>query len=375
VVALGGDGIGREVTTAALRALEAVATAHGHTLEVAEHDVGWSAWEHHGTPLPAATLEACLDAGAVFLGAVGDPRADALPPAERPEAALLALREALGCFANLRPAAVDPALSGASALRPEVAARTDLVVVRELTGGLYYGLPRGHDPAAGHATNTLRYSDAEVERVAHVAFELARRRRRHVTSVDKANVLEVSRLWRAAVDRVAGAYPDVACEHMLVDRAAMELVLNPRRFDVLLTENLFGDILSDEAGAICGSLGVLASASLGGRVGLYEPVHGSAPDLAGRGVANPIGAIRSMALLLTHSFDLDREARMLDDAVARVLADGVRTRDLARADERFVGTEAFTDAVVAAIASATAERAQVTAASGRAGRASAGGAA
>ncbi len=349
VVALGGDGVGPEVTAAMLRVLEAVAARFGHEVEVVERDVGYSAWERHGTPLPQATLDECRRAGAVFLGAVGDPRADGLPPAARPEAALLGLRAALGCFANLRPAKVDVALEGASALRPEIAAGTDLVIVRELTGGLYYGRPRVWDEAEGRATNTLAYTDAEVERIARVAFELARTRRSHVTSVDKANVLEVSRLWRSVVSRIAGEYPDVHLEHMLVDRAAMELILRPRRFDVLLTENMFGDILSDEAAAICGSLGVLGSASVGGQVGIFEPVHGSAPDIAGRGIANPVGAFRSAALMLAHAFGLHEEARAVEHAVTGAFLRGLRTPDVARGTDAPVGTEAFTDAVVEAL--------------------------
>ncbi|HET9948136.1 MAG TPA: 3-isopropylmalate dehydrogenase, partial [Longimicrobiales bacterium] len=273
VVVLPGDGIGQEVSAAMLRVLEAVGSRFGHRLTVDRHDVGYTAWEKSGTPLPEATLEACRKGPAVFLGAVGDPRADALPPGERPEAALLKLRSELGCYANLRPARVDDALVERSALRREVAAGCDLVIVRELTGGLYYGQPRGREN--GRAINTLVYSEAEVERVARVAFELARKRHKKVTSVDKANVLEVSQLWRSVVERVAASYPDVELDHMYVDRAAMELVTAPKRFDVVLTENLFGDILSDEASAMCGSLGLLASASVGGAVGLYEPVHGS----------------------------------------------------------------------------------------------------
>jgi 3-isopropylmalate dehydrogenase len=359
LVVLGGDGVGPEVAAAATTVLFAVAERFGHVLTVAEHDVGYAAWVRHGTPLPDATLDACREGSAVLLGAVGDPRADALPSEARPELALLRLRSELGCFANLRPATVDPALAGASALREEVVSGTDLVFVRELTGGLYYGAPRGFDETAGHATNTLRYTAAEVERVARVAFRLAARRRGHVTSVDKANVLEVSRLWRATVQRVATEYPGVELEHMLVDRAAMELVLNPRRFDVLLTENMFGDILSDEAAALCGSLGVLGSASVGGRVGLYEPVHGSAPDIAGKGIANPIGALRSVALLLSHAWGMHEEARALEDATGRVLAGGTRTKDLARSGEAWVGTDAFAREVVVALATPVAARAAV----------------
>lgn len=348
VVALPGDGVGPEVTAAARAALEAVARRRRHRLTWDQRDVGYAAWRRSGTPLTDETLDACTRGAAVLLGAVGDPRADALPPAERPEAALLRLRRELACFANLRPAKVDPALARASALRPEIAATCDFVIVRELTGGIYYGTPRGHDVAAGTAINTLTYTDAEVERVARVAFELARRRRRHVTSVDKANVLEVSRLWRAVVARVGASYPDVALEHMLVDRAAMEIVTAPGRFDVLLTDNMFGDILSDEAAAVSGSLGMLPSASVGGAVGLFEPVHGSAPDIAGRDVANPVGAIRSAAMMLEHAWGLADEAAVLEDAVARVLADGLRTRDIAGGGAH-VGTTAFTAAVTEAV--------------------------
>jgi 3-isopropylmalate dehydrogenase len=348
VVSLPGDGVGPEVTGAMLEVLEAVAAQHGHELSVDEHPVGWCAYEAHGTPLPEATLEACKNGPAVFLGAVGDPRADGLPPSKRPEAALLALRSTLGCFANLRPARVDPELVAKSALRREVAAGADLVIVRELTGGLYYGEPRGREN--GRAVNTLVYTEEEVRRVARVAFELARTRRRHVTSVDKANVLEVSQLWRSVVDDVAKEYDDVELEHMLVDRAAMELVTNPKRFDVLVMENLFGDILSDEASAMCGSLGLLPSASVGGPVGLYEPVHGSAPDIAGRGIANPIAAIRSAALMLSYSFGLPGEAAAIERAVSRALADGLRTKDIAAAGESPVSTNEFARAVAEAVA-------------------------
>ncbi|MDP2959735.1 MAG: 3-isopropylmalate dehydrogenase, partial [Longimicrobiales bacterium] len=261
----------------------------------------------------------------------------------------LRLRSELGCFANLRPAKVDAALADASALRSEVVAECDFVIVRELTGGLYYGMPRGYDTAAGRAVNTLVYEDREVERVARVAFELARLRRGHVTSVDKANVLEVSRLWRTVVTRTAADYPDVRLDHMLVDRTAMEIILAPRQFDVVLTENMFGDILSDEAAALCGSLGVLASASLGGKVGLYEPVHGSAPDIAGKGVANPVGAIRSAAMMLEHSFGLKEPAQAMEAAVSKVLASGIRTRDIVRDGRRPVGTMDFAVATVGAL--------------------------
>jgi len=348
IVSLPGDGIGPEVTHAMQQVLEAVAARFGHELVVEEHPVGYTAYEATGTPLPDATLAAAVAGPAVFLGAVGDPRADGLKGDKRPEAALLKLRSELECFANLRPAKVDAPLVAMSALKPEIASGCDLVIVRELTGGLYYGTPRGNEN--GRAVNTLAYEESEVERVARVAFELAQRRRKHLTSVDKANVLEVSQLWRSVVSGLAGEYPDVTLEHMLVDRAAMELVTYPGRFDVLLTENMFGDILSDEASAMCGSLGLLSSASVGGDVGLYEPVHGSAPDIAGRGIANPIGAIRSGALMLSYSFGLEKEAEAVENAVAKVLADGLRTADLATDKKKAVSTRDFATAVAEAIA-------------------------
>ena len=347
VVALPGDGVGPEVTAAMIHVLEAVADRRGHTVRVDSHDVGWAAWESQGTPLPHSTLDACRSGPAVFLGAVGDPRAEGQPPEERPEHALLRLRSELGCFANLRPARVDEALVSISALRPEIAAGCDLVIVRELTGGLYYGTPRGSD--GRRAVNTLVYEADEIERVARVAFDLARQRRRRVTSVDKANVLEVSQLWRAVVESVAGEYGDVELRHMFVDRAAMELVTNPSQFDIVLTGNLFGDILSDEASAMCGSLGLLSSASVGGDVAIYEPVHGSAPDIAGQGIANPIGAIRSGALMLSYSFGLSDEAAAVEAAVCSVLDAGLRTADVAGPGDTPVGTEAFAAAVAEAL--------------------------
>jgi 3-isopropylmalate dehydrogenase len=346
VVSLPGDGIGPEVTAAAMQVLGAVAERFGHQLTIEEHQAGWCAYEASGSPLPASSLDACRRGPAVFLGAVGDPRADGLPPSKRPEAGLLKLRSELGCFANLRPARVDEELVDMSALKREIASGCDMVIVRELTGGLYYGQPRGKE--ADRAVNTLVYTRAEVERVAKVAFELARSRRKKLTSVDKANVLEVSQLWRAVVNDVAKGYPDVAVDHMFVDRAAMELVTGPKQFDVILTENLFGDILSDEASAMCGSLGLLASASVGGKVGLYEPVHGSAPDIAGKGIANPIAAIRSVALMLSYSFGMNAEAAAVERAVSRVLAAGLRTADVAGGGAR-VSTKQFTDAVSKAV--------------------------
>ena len=356
--------MGTEVIAAALQVLRVVGRRWGHILAASEHLVGWHAVLQVGDPLPPATLDACRAAPAVLLGAVGHPDADLAPPGKRPEDGLLKLRAALGCYANLRPVRVPDSLVECSAVRPEIVRGTDLLIVRELAGGLYYGTPRGWEPASGCAVNTLSYSDSEVRRIADLAFSLARARRSRVTSIDKANVLEVSRLWRRMVDQVAMAFPDVALEHMLVDRAAMELVLRPGRFDVIVTENLFGDILSDEAAVLPGSLGVLGSASLGGSTDLYEPVHGSAPDIAGKDVANPMGAITSVSLMLRHTFGLETEAAAVDAAVEATLSDGLRTADLAREGNRLVGTRAFADAVVERLEAAELHGARETVASG-----------
>lgn len=328
IVVLPGDGIGPEVVDAAVSVLAAVAARGRHRFELTRAEIGGAAVRLSGTSLPRATLDACRGADAVLLGAVGDPAFDSAPHEQRPEYALLTLRKALKVFANLRPAKIWPALEDAGPLKRERVKGTDLCFVRELTGGLYFGEPRGIDAAAGEAVNTLRYSRDEVVRVAEVAFSLARQRRCFVTSVDKANVLETSQLWRAVVSEVATRYQGVRLEHMYVDACAMAIALDPRRFDVVLTENLFGDILSDEAGAVVGSLGLLPSASLGQGVGLYEPVHGSAPPLAGKDVANPIGAILSAAMMLRHSFGLMNEANDIEAAVGQVLTAGARTRDL-----------------------------------------------
>jgi len=313
ITVLPGDGIGPEVTREAVRVLRRVATLYGHEFTIQERDIGAVAHRKHGSVLPNETLDACLASDAVLLGAVGSPEVDHLPPSKRPEAALLLLRRRLGGFANLRPAFCPDALLDASPLRPEIVRGTDILIVRELLGGIYFG---------------ETYSKPEIERVARVAFEMARLRKRRVTSVDKANVLETSRLWRAVVTRVGAEYEDVQLEHMYVDACAMHLVTNPRRFDVILTDILFGDILSDEAAAFTGSLGMLPSAAIGGKVDLYEPVHGSAPDLAGRNVANPIGAIASVAMLLRHTAKLEVEANAIENAIANVLAAGHRTADL-----------------------------------------------
>jgi len=349
VILLPGDGIGPEVVAAAVRVFSEVATRFGHTFTLHNRLIGGAALRAGASPLPDDTLTSARSADAVLLGAVGDPAFDDRPPSGRPEAALLALRRELGVYANLRPARAWAALENAGPLKPSVLAGTDLVVVRELTGGLYYGQPRGLDADGGSAVNTLRYSRTEIARVARVAFALARTRRKRVVSVDKANVLEVSRLWRTVVTDVAREYPDVALSHEYVDAAAMKLAAAPASFDVILTENMFGDILSDEAGAICGSLGLLPSASLGDGPGLFEPVHGSAPDLAGLDKANPTGAILSAAMLLSSGLALEEEGAAIVAAVERTLAAGVRTVDIAAPGDRVVGTTAFADAVVAAL--------------------------
>lgn len=340
IAVLPGDGIGPEVTAEALRVLDAVARVFGHELELSSNSIGGDAIRRHNDPLPDATLNACLESDAVLLGAVGDPAFDNYPTNLRPEAGLLRLRRGLGAFANLRPARLFPELAGASPLKPEVINGTDIVIVRELLGGLYFGEPRYmKDAGDREAVNTMRYTESEIERIARVAFEVARLRRRKVTSVDKANVLECSRLWRETVTRLGEEYSDVKLEHQYVDSCAMALVARPASFDVMLTENMFGDILSDEAGAIVGSLGLLASASIGGRVGLYEPVHGTAPDIAGRGIANPLGSILSAAMMLRYSFKLETEAAAIEEAVELTLAGGLRTIDLVKRGERFVTTE------------------------------------
>ena len=359
IAVLAGDGIGPEVTAEAVRVLEAVADRHGHTFEFEKLSVGGVAIKQGDAPLPSSTLHACLSSNAVLLGAVGAREHDKLAPEARPEAGLLALRNALGAYANLRPVVAYEAISECSPLRPEIARDANILIVRELLGGLYFGQPRGLLSEAGNASafNTMRYSATEIERIAHVAFQAALRRRQKVTSVDKANVLETSQLWREVVTTVAQEYPSVTLEHIYVDACAMHLIMNPRRFDVILTENLFGDILSDEAAVITGSLGMLASASIGGAVGLYEPVHGSAPDIAGQGVANPLGAIASVALLLRHSANLEQEASEVEKAIRAVLDAGYRTPDLDRGTgKRVVQTSEMGSLVVKAFSDIPNER-------------------
>jgi 3-isopropylmalate dehydrogenase len=354
---LPGDGIGPEVTEQAVHVLEAVADGFGHQLQIRRKNVGGTALAADNDPLPPDTLQACLSSGAVLLGAVGNPAFDHNPRHLRPEAGLLRLRRELGAYANLRPAVFFPALEDTSPLRAEVVRGTDIMIVRELLGGAYFGEPRSIEGAAGSrvAVNTMRYGEQEIERIARVAFELARKRRHRVVSVDKANVLECSQLWREVVTRVGQDYPDVKLSHQYVDSAAMLLVQRLTDFDVLLTENMFGDILSDQAGGVVGSLGLLASASIGGSVGLYEPVHGSAPDIAGKGIANPLGAILSAAMLLRHSFGLEREAGSIETAVLSVLSKGYRTADLARKSQATVSTSEMGRQVMEAVKSSIVE--------------------
>jgi len=349
IVLLPGDGVGPEVVAETQKVLEAVAKKGGHELSFETHLMGGCAIDATGEPLPASTLEACKNSDAVLLGAVGGPKWDDPKAKTRPEKGLLAIRQGLGLFANLRPVKSYPELLASSPLKPERAAGVDLLVLRELTGGLYFGKQyREQTPKGLKATDTLDYYDYEVERIVKLAFNLARGRRKKVTSVDKANVLESSRLWRQVAVEVAKGFSDVEIEHQLVDSCAMRLVTAPGSFDVIVTENMFGDILSDEAAVLTGSLGMLPSASLGeGKLGLYEPIHGSAPDIAGKGICNPIGTILSGALLLRYSLGLEQEAASVERAVERALASGARTRDLG--GDKPLSTQAMGDAVVSAL--------------------------
>jgi len=352
IVVLPGDGVGPEVTEQAVLVLREIANIHGHNFQFTEYDAGAVAIERWGSPLPRATLDACLGADAVLLGAVGSPAFDHLTPDKRPEAGLLLLRRALGGFANLRPISSFRALAGASPLRSEIIEGADILFVRELLGGLYFGEPRGliSQNGSSSAFNTMRYTVSEIERVARVAFAAAERRRGKVTSVDKANVLETSQLWRQTVSRVASEYPQVELDHLYVDAAAMHIITNPRKFDVILTENLFGDILSDEASVISGSLGMLASGTVGGAVDLYEPVHGSAPDIAGKGIANPLGAIASAAMLLGQTGGLEDEATDIELAIRAVLDAGYRTMDIAQGTSgHLIGTAEMGQLVAEAV--------------------------
>jgi 3-isopropylmalate dehydrogenase len=353
IVVLPGDGIGPEVTAGALAVLRECARRHQVEVAIEEYKVGGAALDEFGEPLPRFVLEACLESGVVLLGAVGDPRYDNAPAHQRPEKALLGLRKALELFANLRPVNAYPELLDSSTLKREVIEGVDILIVRELTGGIYFGEPRGlearHEGRVGF--NSEIYYDFEVERIARIAFEAARRRSKQVVSVDKSNVLESSQLWRAVVNEVSVDYPDVGLSHMLIDNCAMQLVARPRSFDVLLANNMFGDILSDEAAMLTGSIGMLPSASLGGtkeggRTGMYEPVHGSAPDIAGQDKANPLATIGSVAMLFRYSLDREDIAREIESAIGRALADGLRTADIAAPGATPVGTRAMVDAVM-----------------------------
>ena len=330
IAVIRGDGIGPEIVAEAIKVLEAVAAKYGHSFTYDEVDMGGVAIDKWGEPLPRAMLDKCLAADSVLLGAVGGPKWDGLPGAQRPEKGLLALRAGMGLYSNLRPAKLWPQLAEASPLKPSIVAQgIDFIVVRELIGGVYFGEHKTETIDGQQvATDVMPYSESEIERIGRIAFETARKRRKKVTSVDKANVLDTSRLWRAVMHRLAAEYPDVEYSDMLVDNTAMQIVKNPAQFDVVVTENMFGDILSDEASMITGSIGMIPSSSLGeGTRGLYEPIHGSAPDIAGQDKANPIGTILSAAMMLKYSFDMDEEAAAIEAAVHKVLDAGKRTGD------------------------------------------------
>lgn len=349
IAVLPGDGIGPEVVRQGLKVLEAFAQRFGLAYLVGEGPIGGAAIDKHGVPLPPATLALAQDSHAVLLGAVGAPQYDTLDPAIRPERGLLQIRKALDLYANLRPVTLYPALLHTSTLKPEVLEGVDLLVVRELTGGLYFGEPKHRDQQ--HAVDTLAYHRNEIERIAHTAFQMAQQRRGQVCSVDKANVLVSSQLWREVVETVARQYPNVTLTHQYVDNAAMQLIRNPRQYDVLLTENTFGDILSDEASMLCGSLGMLASASLGTRgIALYEPSHGSAPDIAGQDKANPIATVLSIKLLLSTTAGMPEQAQAIDQAINQVLSQGYRTADIAESGSTVIGCNAMGDKLAEALA-------------------------
>ncbi len=352
IAVLPGDGIGAEIVAEAVRVLERLRTG-GLDLSIETAPIGGAAYDAVGQPLPDATLALARRADAILLGAVGGPRYDTLPRALRPEQGILAIRKALGLFANLRPAILYPELAGASTLKPEVVAGLDLMIVRELTGDIYFGQPRGrrtNDAGDIEGFDTMAYSEPEIRRIAQIGFEIARKRGKRLCSVDKANVLDTSILWREVVTAVGASYPDVELSHMYVDNAAMQLVRNPKQFDVIVTGNIFGDILSDEASMLAGSIGMLPSASLDANgKGLYEPIHGSAPDIAGQDKANPLATILSLSLMFRHSFGRADVALRIEAAVRDVLAQGLRTRDIALPGERTIGTRAMGDGVLAAL--------------------------
>ncbi len=351
ICVLPGDGIGPEIVGQAVRVLEAL-RSDGLKLEMETALLGGCAVDQAGEPYPEATRKLAREADAVLLGAVGGPQYDTLPREKRPERGLLGIRKDLGLFANLRPAMLYPELANASSLKPEIVAGLDILIVRELTGDIYFGEPRGIETRDGQRVgiNTMIYSEAEIRRIARVAFDAARKRSRRLCSVDKMNVLECTQLWRDVVTEVAQDYPDVELSHMLVDNAAMQLVRNPKQFDVMVTGNMFGDILSDEASMLTGSIGMLPSASLDEKgKGLYEPIHGSAPDIAGKGVANPLATILSAAMMLRYTFNQEAAAARIEAAVKKVLGEGYRTADIYEAGTKKVGTKEMGDAVIAAL--------------------------
>ena len=352
VAVLPGDGIGPEITAQAVRVLKALAN-HGVAIELESAPVGGTAFDLSGDPLPAATIAVCESADAILFGSVGGPQYDTLPRAQRPEQGLLRLRKHFDLFANLRPAIVYPELAHASTLKPEVVAGLDLLILRELTGDIYFGQPRGvrtNEAGEREGFDTMRYTESEIRRIAHTAFQAARKRSGRVCSVDKANVLETTQFWRDVVTDVHKEYSDVALSHMYVDNAAMQLIRNPKQFDVIVTGNMFGDILSDEASMLTGSIGMLPSASLNAKgFGLYEPIHGSAPDIAGKGLANPLATILSTAMMLRYSLNQPDAADQVEAAVRKVLAQGLRTADIAESGRPTVGTQAMGDAVLAAL--------------------------
>lgn len=352
IAVVAGDGIGPEITDAAIRVLDRIGEKYGHHFDFDHVLAGGCAIDKYGEPLPQASLDACLKADSVLLGAVGGPKWDTLPGHLRPERALLGIRKALGLYANLRPAKLMPLLREASPLRADIAARGfDLLIVRELTGGLYFG-PSGRkdSPEGQQAWDTEIYSVTEIERIGRVAFEMARKRRKKMVSIDKANVMESSRLWRETMHKLSNDYPDVVFSDMLVDNAAMQLVGNPEQFDVMVCSNLFGDILSDEASKLTGSIGLLPSASLGeSKRGMYEPIHGSAPDIAGQNLANPIATILSCAMMMRMSFDLPEEAAAIEAAVDQALSSGARTKDIANGSQ-YIACDAMTRLILAGFA-------------------------
>jgi len=349
IAVLAGDGVGREIVPEAVKVLKAIGEKHQHSFEFVSADIGGQAIDKVGVPLPQETLALAKQSDAVLLGAVGGPKWEGLEYSLRPERALLGIREALGLYANLRPAKVYPNLVDASTLKREVIDGIDILVVRELTGGIYFGKPKGIEKLANgeeRGVNTEVYTTEEIRRIGKVAFEAARKRRKKVTSVDKANVLESSELWRRVMIEVQKSYPDVELHHIYVDNAAMQLVRNPRQFDVMVCNNIFGDILSDEAAMLTGSIGMLPSASIGAKVGLFEPIHGSAPDIAGKNIANPIATIASAAMMLSYAFKLEKEAEAIEQAIVKTLDMGYRTKDIQSPGTRVIGTTEMGDAIL-----------------------------